>query len=298
MKKTVLLLIVSFFSLFSIAQEKKALLILAHGSKSPQWNQPVLNIEKQVANELDKRKITAFKQIRVALMEMSKPTIADVFRDFEKKGITDVYVIPLFIAPSGHSLFDIPTILGLSYNKKKYDEMKEEGTEIVDTHIKITIGPSMDYDNVIKTILLDKVKSLSEDSSKEALVILAHGDENFKPMWESLMDETQNYILSKTGIEYSDYAFVEVGQSFSTDGVSAILKASKEKEKVIVVGIYLSMGVKQMAETSAPLSMMGFSMDTKKLFKGKNIIFAQDGLLPDKRISEWIVDRAIEWLNK
>jgi len=34
------------------------------------------------------------------------------------------------------------------------------------------------------------------------------------------------------------------------------------------------------------------------MFQGKDIYFAEEGLLPDERISEWIVDRTIEWLNK
>jgi len=297
MKKLILIVVV-LFSLNAIAQEKNGLLILAHGSKSQMWNKPVLSIEDQVKNELKKRNITGFDQVRIAMMEMTNPSIADVIRDFEKQGITNVYAIPLFIAPSGHSLFDVPAILGISYNKEKADEIIKEGTKIVNTHIKITLGPTMYYNSIIKDILLDKVKALSDNPSDEALVILAHGNKNFEPIWEDLVDETQNYILSKTGIEYSDYAFVEVGQSFSTDGVNAILQASNKKKRVIVVGMYLSMGVKRMAETSAPHVMMGFSMDTKKLFEGKNIVFAKDGLLPDTRISQWIVDRAKEWLEK
>ena len=298
MKKIILLIAVALFTLNIQAQEKKALLIIAHGSMSQPWNIPVLNLEKQVKVELAKQNIVGFEQVRVALMEVAKPTIADVIRDFEKQGVTDVYAVPLFIAPSGHSLFDVPAILGLKYNKEKADEIKGEGNEIVNTRIKITVGPSMEYENIIKDILLDKVKKLSVNPDSEALVILAHGDENFEPLWENLVEETQNYILSKTGIDYSTYAFVEVGQSFSTDGVSAILQASNHKKKVIVIGMYLSMGVKQMADKPAPLVMMGFSMDTKKFFKGKDIVFAQDGLLPDARISKWIVKRASEWLNK
>ncbi len=300
MKKIILLLLAAVFALSLMAQtqERNALLILAHGSKSKMWNKPVLEIGNQVKNELKIRNITEFEQVRVALMEMAKPSIADVISDLEKQGITNIYAIPLFIAPSGHSLFDVPTILGLSYNKEKADEIIKEGTAIVNTHIKITLGPTLYYDNIMKDIFLDKVKSLSENPKDEALVILAHGNENFEPIWENLVDETQNFILSKTGIEYSDYAFVEVGQSFSTDGVKAILQASDHKKRVIVIGMYLSLGVKRMAETSAPLEMMGFRMDTKRFFEGKNIVFAQDGLLPDTRISEWIVDRAEEWLKK
>jgi len=296
MKKLLLLLSV-LFALNVIAQEKKALLIIAHGSPSPVWNQPVLDIEQQVIKQLATKNITGFEQVKVALMEFSKPTIADVISEFEKEGITDVYAIPLFIAPSGHSVYDIPTILGLSYDKKMYEELQEEKIEIVNTNVKITIGPTLNYESIIKDILLDKVKTLSKKPNDEALIILAHGDENFEPIWSELINETGNYILGRTGIEYFDKGFVEVGQSFAIDGVAPILKALEEKEKVIVVGMYVSMGVKRMAETSGYV-MMGHTMDTKKMFEGKNIVFAEKGLLPDNRISEWLAERAVEWLNK
>ena len=294
--KKLLIILAMLFSLNSIAQQKNALLIIAHGSPSPKWNQPVLNIENEVKELLKTRKITGYDKVRVAMMEFTSPTIADVICDFEKQGITNVYVIPLFIAPSGHSLFDIPTILGLSYNKKMVNELKAENIEIVNTAIKITVGPTLDYKNLMKDILLDKVKAMSENPSEEALVILAHGDKNFMPIWEDLSNETGNYILGKTSIEYFDKAFVEVGQSFAVDGVSLILKASENKKKVIVVGMYLSMGVKNMVENSGFI-MMGRTIESKKMFEGKNIVFEEHGLLPDKRITEWIVDRAIEWLK-
>ena len=77
-------------------------------------------------------------------------------------------------------------------------------------------------------------------------------------------------------------------QSFAIDGVNPILKASENKKKVIVVGMYLSMGVKNMAENSGFI-MMGRTIESKKMFEGKNIIFTNEGLLPDKRIAEWII---------
>ncbi|MBE9469332.1 MAG: CbiX/SirB N-terminal domain-containing protein [Bacteroidetes bacterium] len=298
MKKLILILIV-LFSLNSMAQEKNALLIIAHGAPAIawKWNKQVLEIEQQVKDVLKTNKIIGYDEVRVALMEFTKPHIADVFHDFEKQGITDVYAIPLFIAPSGHSIFDIPTILGLSYDKKMADGLKEENIDIVDTDIKITVGPTLNYENVMKDILLDNVKELSQNPSQEALVILAHGDKNFMPIWKDITNETGNYILANTGIDYFDKGFVEIGQSFSTDGVSPILKAANEKNRVIVIGMYTSMGVKQMAENSVTV-IMGHEMKTKKMFKNKNIVFAEKGLLPDKRISEWLVQRAKEWIEK
>ncbi len=296
MKKIFLTLLV-LISINSFVQGKTGLLIIAHGSPSKQWNQPVINIENQVKELLKAKNISGFDEVRVALMEFAEPSIATVVKDMENKGITKVYALPLFIAPSDHSFYDIPTILGLYYNQKIVDNIKREGIKIVDTKIKITVGPTLDYKNVMKDILLDKVKKLSKNPDDEALVILAHGDENFKPLWENLVEETQNYILAKTGIDYSTHAFVEVGQYFSTNGVNAILQASDHKKRVIVVGLYLSMGVKDMAENSGFI-MMGQTVKSKKMFRGKHIVFSEHGLLPDKRIAEWIVNRAVEWLNK
>lgn len=295
MKKLITILLVFIFT-YSFAQEKRGLLIIAHGSPAQQWNKPVLDLENQVKEMLKVKKVTDIDEVRVALMEFTEPSIATVVNDMESKGITKIFALPLFIAPSGHSLYDIPTILGLYYDKKMTDGIKEEGIKIIDTKIKITIGPTLNYENVMKDILLDKVKNLSDNPSEEALIILAHGDKNFMPIWEELTNETGNYILGKTGIEYFDNAFVEVGQSFAIDGVNAILKASENKKKVIVVGMYLSMGVKNMAENSG-IVMMGKTLESKKMIEGENIVFVSTGLLPNKKITEWIVDRVIEWNN-
>ena len=295
MKKFFLILVV-LVSINCFGQ-KSGLLIIAHGSPSEQWNQPVLNLENQVKELLKTRNISGFDEIRVALMEFTEPSIATVVNEMENNGITEIFALPLFIAPSGHSIYDVPTILGLYFNKTMVNEIREEGTEIVDTKIKITTGPTLDYKNPMKDILLDRVRKVSDNPQEEALIILAHGDENFIKLWENLADETGAYILGQTGIEYFDKAFVEVGQSFAINGVQLILKASGKKKKVIVMGIYLSMGVRNMADNSGYL-MMGRVVKSNKMFEGKNIYFSDEGLLPDKRIAEWIADRAVEWLNK
>ncbi|MCD6115761.1 hypothetical protein J7K93_01995 [bacterium] len=277
------------------AEDKVGLVIIAHGSPVPQWNKPVLNLENEVKTIMSAKGIQ-FSAVRVALMEFNEPSINTVIKDFEKKGITKVYAVPLFIAPSGHSLFDIPTILGMYSEADIVKEIKSEGTEIVNTKLKITLGPTLNYGSILKEAMLDRVKELSDQPDSEGVVLLAHGDSRFKPIWDSVCRETGSYICANTGIEYFDYAFVEIGQAFSTEGVSAILKADTKKKRTLVVGLYLSMGVKRMADNSVSF-MMGQKTEIKELFKGKNILFANRGLLPDKRISEWIGDVAAEWAD-
>jgi len=278
------------------AGEKLGLIIVAHGSPRPEWNTPVLNIEKEVKSILSERGDNPFSQIRVALMEFCEPSINTVINGFEDDGMDKVYVVPLFIAPSGHSLFDVPTILGLYSDRETLETLKEEGAAIADTRIKITVGPTLNTGNVLKEILLTRVMELSTEPESEAVVLLAHGDESFEPIWSSMCREIGAYVCSETGIPYFDYAFVEIGQSFISEGVPIILEAAGKHQKTIVVGIYLSMGVHNMAQNST-LDCGKMKIASRELFSDKNVHFAERGLLPDGRISDWIVDRALEWVE-
>jgi len=274
------------FSLNSNAKDKLGLLIIAHGAPHKEWNKPVLNLEKDVKELISQKKGNPFLEIKVALMEFNEPSIYTAVKIFEKKSIEKIYALPIFIAPSGHSARDIPTILGLYKDKKILNQLKEEEIKIVDTNIKIILGPTLNYGNLLKEIVLERVKELSTNTNNESLVILAHGDKNYEKIWSDLCREIGSYVCGKTGIEYFNYAFVSVGQSFSSDGVPVILKANEKYKKTIVQGLYLSMGVKNM------------SKKYHEIFKSKNITFSNKGLLPDKRVSKWIVRRALECVKK
>ncbi len=302
MKKTIGILTIALFFCV-LAQDalcdkpKLGLIIIAHGSPNPQWNAPVLELEKEVLTKLSEKKDHPFSAVCVALMEFNEPSINTVINDMEQSGIDKIYAIPLLIAPSGHSLFDVPTILGIYYEEEIAGEIKEEGTTIVNTKMKITLGPTLNSGGVLKKILLDRVKDLSTSPKSEGAVLLAHGDHYFEPIWSSLCSEIGSYICAQTGIEHFDYAFAEVGQSFIAEAVPVILGMAEKREKTIVVGLYLSMGVERMAGNSA-ISIGSMKIESKDILKDYNIKFAKRGLLPDPRIPEWIVEKALKWANE
>ena len=300
MRKTAIILSLAVagfaFSVPVYAQEKLGLLVIAHGSPGSQWNKPVLELETEVKNIFSERDVSPFREIRVALMEFSEPSVSTAIKDLEDADIDRIYAIPLFIAPSGHSLYDVPTILGLYSDKEMVESIKEEGTTIVDTKIKITLGPTLRTGNVLKEVMLDRVKELSTAPDSEGVVLLAHGEACFEPIWAATCREVGSHICAETGIDYFDYAFVGIGHSFISEGVPVILKTAHKRSRTIVVGLYLSMGVDNMAENST-LSIGMMKIDSKHVFDNKNIHFAKRGLLPDKRIAEWIADRALEWVE-
>ena len=180
--KTLMFIVILIFVLImpkAFAMDKLGLLIAAHGSPLPQWNDPVLKLENEVKQIITEKYYDYFIEIRVAFMEFCEPSINTVIVDMEDKGIDRIYVLPLLIAPSGHSQYDIPAILGLYNDKNIVENIREEGTIIVDSKAKITVGPTLHWGDILKEIMLDRVKELSTTPDSEGVVLLAHGDSNF-----------------------------------------------------------------------------------------------------------------------
>jgi hypothetical protein len=86
---------------------------------------------------------------------------------------------------------------------------------------------------------------------------------------------------------------VAVGQEYR-HAVVAIQEAARHRERVIVVGSYLSLGVKGMHDRwVARLEKQGAGMHgAENPFEGLNVLFSDQGLLPDALVTQWIVETA------
>ena len=279
------------------AGENLGLILVAHGSPAPQWNGPVLTLEGEVQALLNKAGNNPFVTIRVAMMEFAEPTVKTVVKDMELRGVQQVYVIPLFITASGHSIYDLPTILGLYSDQKMRDQLREEGIGLVSTDMRITLGPTLDYGSVLEEVMLDRLRELSEKPQSEGIVLLAHGDHSFEPIWGSVCERVGAYVCARTGIPHFEFAFVEVGQSFITEGVPAIIRVVNRCERTLVLGLYLSMGVDGIAQ-STTLSVGGMTFQGTGALEDCDIAFASQGLLPSERLVKWIALRSLEWAER
>jgi sirohydrochlorin ferrochelatase len=276
------------------ADEKLGLILAAHGSPAPQWNRPVLALQEEVTEALNQTGTNPFFAVRTAMMEFTEPTIAGVIEELEALGIQRVFVLPLFIAPSGHSVFDLPAILGLYSDQEMLEQLADEGIAVVSTTMPIALGPTLDYGTVLMEVMLERTRELSEDPQSEGIVLLAHGDPRFEPIWDALCQGIGAYLCAHTSIAKFDHALVEVGQSFVPQGVPSILGMADRCEKTIVLGLYLSMGVGQMARNSS-VSIGRMTFRSEEMLADHEIRCAARGLLPSERIVKWIVERATEW---
>ena len=260
---------------------KSALVVIAHGSPSNEWNAAVLALEGRLQN-ID---ILGISYKRVALMEFSRPNIADVIKDCENNQIDTVFALPLFISPSGHSEDDIPNILGLKYSPTIRAELKEEGTAMVKTPMHIITGPTLMESGVIEKAMSDRIKALSSEPQKEAVIFLAHGDPDRKGFWQTILENCAAKA-KEAGFTYIDYQLIGMGQNIKGDITPLLQKAKEAKTKVIVQGIYLVSTVNSMARRAG--------------LQDESIVFGSEGILPESTedVLDWIVKTTKEWTSE
>ena len=106
------------------------------------------------------------------------------------------------------------------------------------------------------------------------------------------MKRTVTYLCGRTGISYGDWACVGVGQEYE-HAVDAIAKAAEHRDRVIVVGAYLSMGVKRMHERwVGRFDKMAPMPGLANPLEGLSVSLSERGLLPDGAVAQWIADIA------
>ena len=270
---------------------RPGLLIIAHGSPAPRWNQLVLEQEQKVRAAFGAD--NTFAAIKVVFMEFAEPNVADGLMALQEANCHRIVAVPLLVAPSSHSHWDIPALLGL-YSDPDIEEMlREEGARLVRPNVPVTLTTTLAEGNVIERVMLKRVRQLSIDPDKEALVLLAHGSEAIPPAWDRFLKRTVTYICGRTGISYGDWATVAVGQEYSR-GIVAMQEAAEHRERVIVVGAYLSLGTKRMhARWLARRAKQGAGMHgAVNPLDGLDIRFSEQGLLPDAMVTQWIVETA------
>lgn len=85
-------------------REKRALILIDHGSKVDEANELLLKIKEKLLKHPDSK----FDVVEYCHMELASPTLEEAFRSCVNSGAGEIIVHPYFLVPGRHSKTDIP----------------------------------------------------------------------------------------------------------------------------------------------------------------------------------------------
>ena len=86
----------------------KALLIVAHGSRRKDSNDEI----RRLARQVDGSASAAFDRVAGAFLEIASPRVGTAIADLAEKGVTEIRVLPYFLAAGSHVAVDLPRQVG------------------------------------------------------------------------------------------------------------------------------------------------------------------------------------------
>ena len=272
----------------SPAPADPGLLLVAHGSPSPEWNRPVLDFGRRVAEEVEKS--GRFKAVRTAMLEAAQPDIPTAVAELESAGCDRIVAVPLFVAPTGHTHFDVPAMLGIYSSPRTAAVLSQEGAKAARPRVPIVLTQTMSEGEVLRKYALDQVRKLSKSPKDEAIVLLAHGDAEHQLLADRLMRQVATCCCGTAGIGYGDWAYIGVGQEYLTHGVAAIKTALEHKKRVLVVGLYVSSNASRIHQRCvATMRQRGSGTD---LFAGSDVVMSDDAIVTQPEFLRWVLDAA------
>ncbi|MGE3475076.1 MAG: sirohydrochlorin chelatase [Rhodospirillaceae bacterium] len=274
-----------FLAAAPAALAKDGILLLAHGNHgaagheghaSPNpWND---NIEA-VVTALDAKYPT-----EVAFGMAEAPSIQAAVARLEKRGVTRIAAVPLFVSSHSPIIGNSRYILGLSETLAKYTSLKTLPRAQINA--KVAMSPALDAHPLVSEILLDRARTHTGNVKETALVLIAHGPnvEEENKLWLKEMAAHAAYLKSKGG-----YGAVEVLthrndapasiKNTARDEFRARVSQNGQTRKVVVVPLLMSAG--------------GIEGEVEDDLEGIPHTFAAP-LLPHPNIARWVEAEAQE----
>jgi protoheme ferro-lyase len=285
-------------SIVSISEDeskKPGLLILSHGAPMPQWNGPVEAFVDRVQELNATEKI--FHAIEGAFLEFTRPDASAGIKTLEEVGCDRIIVVPLFIAPSSHSHFDVPAVLGLYTSPTIRQTLEEEGARIAEPHVPVTITQTLDEGDILDRFCRDEVRKLSKDSANEAIVLLAHGCPDHYRLVDRMVRRVATFCCGQCGIDYADWVYCGMGQAYLEEVLPALTRCSDKKKRILVVGLYVSSSAKSIHESAMKQASAQTRMEFEELLEKTEIVFSESGLVEYEAAAIGVLQTAIDAFN-
>lgn len=293
--------------LFAVAVARAAsadsgILLLAHGG-GPEWNARVTDLAAQVNKT---------RPTEVAFGMATRATIQAGVDRLVARGVTDIVAVPLFVSSWSSIITSTEYLLGLradappalaAFAKMSHAPVTAgtsgsgsagheghgaavDGTTPIRTTVPIRLTAALNDHPIVADILASRAKSISQDPTKEAVVVVAHGpnDDADNRRWLSDMHSLANRIRGTerfASIEYltlRDDAPRPVRDRATQDLRELVQRHIDGGRRVLIVPLLVSFG--------------GIDKGLRERLQGLSYTLPAAALVPDQRLVTWVLAMA------
>ncbi|MBL8788501.1 MAG: hypothetical protein JNJ59_26640 [Deltaproteobacteria bacterium] len=275
---------------------RPALVIAAHGSKSPAWAEVIRDLVRDVGATPGVREV--FSTVTAGFLEESTPPLADAVEASLRSGAAEVVVVPLFLTASTHQSEDVPGILGLPgplpHVRRR---LVGEGLRVLPPGLPIRLQSLGDVPDILYRNVLRRLALESRDRSHEAVVLVGYGSSIHHDLWEAMMHEVRLRLLhGAPGAEgFGGVAHAYCGhvvQLSPEPTYKAILHAGQQAgvKRVHVVPLLMAPSELQ----TGPIAVACQAAFPRLAKMHVQLRYAADAILPDGDLAARIAFRALE----
>jgi sirohydrochlorin ferrochelatase len=284
--------------------ERSGILLLAHGAHAPApvqriggdtghqhghaisaarnvWND---NVER-LARRLDEKHPT-----EVAFGMADPASIQAAIDRLERRGVTEIAAIPLFVSSHSPIIGNFRYILGLQEHLAKTTSLRH--LDRVTSGARFVFGGGMDAHPLISEILLDRAQESSSggEPAKASLILVAHGPntEEENRLWLQDMEAHATYLRERGGfrsvsvLTHRNDAPPEIKAAAKAAFRRTVEEATRDGYEVVVVPLLLSSG--------------GVEKEVEADLAGLLYRFGKP-LMPHPNIERWVEARFEELLD-
>ncbi|WP_426449749.1 sirohydrochlorin chelatase [Paenibacillus sp. S-38] len=251
---------------------KYGILVISHGSRSADW-------VRLVDEAVDAVRLPAGVPIYSSFLEIVEGRlIQDGITHLESLGCTDLVVVPLFVSSGSTHIDEISYALGV-----KDAPLLPTDMERFAIRARVHFADPMDDDEEVAEILQSKVSPLSEDASREILLLVGHGsiEKGFHLQWRRVLEGLASRLKALGGYAEADYAMLLPDQ---VPFKMRLWQKQRPDCRVIVAPVFLSEGY--FTREVIPERLSGWEYR----YNGA-------AMLPHPGISRWIERRAVTYIN-
>ncbi|WP_339278887.1 CbiX/SirB N-terminal domain-containing protein [Paenibacillus sp. FSL W8-1187] len=258
---------------------RPGILVISHGSRDPGW---VALVDEAVAAAAQTiTQATGPVPVLSSFLEIVEGRlIQDGIDELLALGVSDLFVLPLFVSSGSTHVDDIMQAFGQPPAGLREGELEPLRTG----EARIHPGVPIDDEPEIAELLLRQARELSRDPAREALLVVGHGsiEPVFHERWRSSLQRLGERLREGGG-----FARAETAMLLPDEAADRLreMRSRRPEETVIVVPAFLSQGFFTSTVIPSRLGELEYEYDGR-------------AMLPDAAVPRWLARQALQWMQR